>query len=172
MLSYPEGREPISDRQAWERAGTCASSFGPRARVHSLMKFSSSYYARIVDGQTGENLAELMVDRYSGAVYPEPGPCFARAASSRETAGEGDVQPYDQEGARSRADSFLAGYCPGSRALDGEDYPGYYSFYFGRQDTEGILSVNSSDGRVWVHSWHGIFLEEVLDGREKEGSPK
>ncbi|MPN19611.1 hypothetical protein SDC9_166983 [bioreactor metagenome] len=39
--------------------------------------------------------------------------------------------------------------------------PGYYTFDFGRQEIEGMLSVNAYSGQIWVHTWHGFYLGEM-----------
>jgi hypothetical protein len=35
---------------------------------------------------------------------------------------------------------------------------GYYTFDFGREDIEGMVSVNAYDAEIWVHTWHGFYL--------------
>jgi len=36
--------------------------------------------------------------------------------------------------------------------------PGYYTFDFGRNETESMLSVNAYSGQIWVHTWHGSYI--------------
>ncbi len=43
---------------------------------------------------------------------------------------------------------------------EGQAFPGYYTFDFGRQKVEGMLSVNAYTGEIWVHTGHGFFLGE------------
>jgi len=158
MHPYPEVCEPISGQRAREIANAFAAGIGPQAQVQKLMEFSSAYYAQIVDIHSGEGLVELLIDRYTGAAIPAPGPISSPNGSAAGI-GTGD-QIFDEEKARSQADRFLAGYLPGSIALEVQVFPGYYSVSFGRQGVEGLLSVNSSTGEVWVHSCNGIFIGE------------
>lgn len=45
----------------------------PGARLKDFMAFSQNYYAQVVD-ERGQGLFELIADRYTGVVSPEPGP--------------------------------------------------------------------------------------------------
>ena len=68
---------------------------------------------------------------------------------------------YGMAAAQKLADTFVAGYLPGGKVLEGFAFPGYYTFDYGRKATEGMLSVNAYAGEVWVHGWHGLSLGEV-----------
>ena len=68
---------------------------------------------------------------------------------------------YNMASAQKLADTFVAGYLPGGKVLEGLAFPGYYTFDYGRKAIEGMLSVNAYTGEVWVHGWHGLFLGEV-----------
>ncbi len=72
--------------------------------------------------------------------------------------GTGGDTRYDQAAAQQLATTFLAGYLPGATVLDGQAFPGYYTFDFGRGQVEAMLSVNAATGDVWVHTWHGPAL--------------
>ncbi len=68
---------------------------------------------------------------------------------------------YNLAAAQKLAATFVAGYLPTGRVLEGLAFPGYYTFDYGRKAIEGMLSVNAYTGEVWVHGWHGLFLGEV-----------
>ncbi len=68
---------------------------------------------------------------------------------------------YSMASAQKLADTFVAGYLPRGKVLEGLAFPGYYTFDYGRKAIEGMLSVNAYTGEVWVHGWHGLFLGEV-----------
>ena len=78
---------------------------------------------------------------------------------------QGQVAPaavrYNLAGAEKLAATFVTGYLPGGKVLEGLAFPGYYTFDYGRKAIEGMLSVNAYTGEVWVHGWHGLFLGEV-----------
>ena len=71
------------------------------------------------------------------------------------------VVRYTLTSAQKVADTFVAGYLPGGKVLEGLAFPGYYTFDYGRKAIEGMLSVNAYTGEVWVHGWHGLFLGEA-----------
>ena len=80
------------------------------------------------------------------------------------TPNQGQVAPltlrYNLAGAEKLAATFVTGYLPGGKVLEGLAFPGYYTFDYGRKAIEGMLSVNAYTGEVWVHNWHGLFLGE------------
>ena len=67
---------------------------------------------------------------------------------------------FEQVAAQKQAETFLAGYLPNGKILEGLAFPGYYTFDYGRKEIEGMLSVNAYTGEIWVHGWHGLFLGE------------
>jgi hypothetical protein len=146
---------PITESDAQQRLETFAAGCGADVHVADVMAFGSNYYAQLVDGN-GTGLGEVLVDRYTGAVSPEPGPNMMW--NSRWGAGTGSDTRYDQAAAQQLATTFLAGYLPGATVTVGLAFPGYYTFDFGRGQVEGMLSVNAATGEIWVHTWHGPAL--------------
>ncbi|RTI00095.1 peptidase M4, partial [Thermus scotoductus] len=109
----------------------------------------------------GQGLFELIADRYTGVVSPEPGPNMMW--NTRYSMMGGPVQApvrFPLEEAKKLAETFLKGYLPGAQVMEAGAFPGYYTFDFGRKEVEGMLSVNAYTGEVWVHTWHGFFLGE------------
>jgi len=132
----------------------------PGARLKDFMAFSQNYYAQVVD-EKGQGLFELIADRYTGVVSPEPGPNMMW--NTRYGMMGGPVQTpvrFPLTEARKLAETFLKGYLPGAQVMEAGAFPGYYTFDFGRKEVEGMLSVNAYTGEVWVHTWHGFFLGE------------
>jgi hypothetical protein len=160
MAVYAHDAKPVSEGEALNSLETYRSRYGTNVKIKDFMAFSINYYGQMVDATTGEGLAEVLVDRYTGAVYPEPGPNMmwnVRFGTTTETPGQAS---YDQTAARNLAAAFLADHLPGSQVMEGQAFPGYYTFDFGRQGIEGMLSVNAYTGDIWVHTWHGSFLGE------------
>jgi hypothetical protein len=165
MGFYPATATPLAKSDAQQRLVSFAAAFGPDVKVADLTPFASNYYAQLVDG-SGNGLAEVLVDRYTGAVYPEPGPNMMWNTRWGMQASAGAAMQYDQAAAQKLAEQFLTGYLPGAGVLEGTAFPGYYTFDFGRGRLEGMLSVNAATGEIWVHTWHGPALEE-----EQEATP-
>jgi len=160
MALYAPDAKPVPEDEALKSLETYRSRYGTNVKIKDFMAFSINYYSQLVDATTGEGLAEVLVDRYTGAVSPEPGPNMMwHVRSGMMTEAPGQVS-YDQTAAQNLAAAFLADYLPGSQVMEGQAFPGYYTFDFGRQEIEGMLSVNAYTGDIWVHTWHGSFLGE------------
>ncbi|NYT01334.1 MAG: peptidase M4 [Methanosarcinales archaeon] len=157
MAVYSPQDKPTSPEVAMQSLKDYSARYGSAVEVDDFMAFTSNYYAQMVDPDSGEGLAEVLVDRYSGLVYPEPGPNVMWNSRYGSWQSEGDIR-YDQTAASGLAGQFLAGFLPGSTVMEGQAFPGYYTFDFGRQEIEGMLSVNAYTGEVWVHNWHGSYL--------------
>jgi hypothetical protein len=176
MSTYAPSAHPISQDEARRRAQGFVGRYGAQVKIRDFMVFAENYYAQVVDAATGSGLAEVLVDRYTGVVQPEPGPDmlwntrFGMQGGEYGTGMMGSNQGrqvpsapvrYTQAAAQKLADTFVAGYLPGGKVLEGLPFPGYYTFDYGRKAIEGMLSVNAFTGEVWVHGWHGVYLGEV-----------
>ncbi|HII81394.1 MAG TPA: peptidase M4, partial [Methanosarcina sp.] len=135
-----------------------AQQYGPEIEIEDLMAFSSNYYGVVKDAKNDQYIAEVVVDRYSGSAYPEPGPNMMW--NTRYGAGRAQAEgvSYDLAGSKKLAGEFLTGYLPEAQIMESHEMPGYYTFDFGRQEIEGMLSVNAYSGQIWVHTWHGPYL--------------
>jgi hypothetical protein len=155
-LYYPEAK-PITQDEAIKNMESFAKQYGSNMEVEDFMAFSSNYYAVVKDADSGQDIAEMLVDRYSGSAYPEPGPNMMW--NTLYGAGRMQAQStYDLTKAKRLADDFLTNYLPGAKILESKAMPGYYTFDFGRNDTEGMMSVNAYSGQIWVHTWHGFYV--------------
>jgi hypothetical protein len=160
MALYPPEARPIPQEIARARMEAYARRLYPGARLKDFMAFSQNYYAQVVD-ERGQGLWELIADRYTGVVSPEPGPnmMWNTRYGMMGFPGQAPVR-YDLEAAKALAETFLKGYLPGAQVMEEEVFPGYYTFDFGRKTVEGMLSVNAYTGEIWIHTWHGFFLGE------------
>ena len=60
-------------REAFEQA--VSNSYGDsNLEVEEVMEFANNYYAEVKESDTGIYAMELLIDKRSGQVYPEPGP--------------------------------------------------------------------------------------------------
>jgi len=139
--------------------------------VTEIMEFERNTYAIVAEEGTGIGAMELLVDRRSGAVGPEPGPNMmwnAKYGMHRGgrmgmmggyATGEMTLSP---EEAQDVAQRWLDANRPGRTAGDADAFYGYYTLHFLNDgDIEGMLSVHGSTGDVWYHSWHGDFIALV-----------
>jgi hypothetical protein len=180
LAVYAPTAKPIPDAKAMTQLEAFATRYGADARVKDVMVFGENVYAQIVDAK-GAGLGELLVDRYSSVVQPEPGPNmmwnsrfgmgWGGSGMMNGSPNTGMMNPsprqtvatvrYAQTAAQALATGFLSGFLPGAKVHDGQAFPGYYTFDFGRTEVEGMLSVNALTGEIWVHTWHGPFITEL-----------
>jgi len=141
--------------------------------VTEVMEFERNFYAIVAEEDTGIGAMEVLVDRASGAVGPEPGPnmmwnaeygMHGRAGGMMGrggmmggyATGEMSLSPQQAEEA---AQEWLDANFPGRAAGEADPFYGYYTLHFLKDgEIEGMLSVHGSSGDVWYHSWHGDFI--------------
>jgi hypothetical protein len=138
------------------------------------MEFEENFYAEVEEESTGIHAFELLVNRYTAAVYPEPGPNmmwnteYGHMADGHmggmmgrgtgyAPSGEATVTPAQ---ALQYAQQYLDEAMPGATVSDEADaFYGYYTIHVLRDGAvSGMLSVNSYTGNVWYHNWHGDFI--------------
>lgn len=151
----------------------------------------SDYYFSIIEEETGRGAMELLVNPYTGAVYPEFGPNmmwdlkygmhkqnnYAVMGGMRGSYGRYDDYSYselDEVNELTRIEAYAYGseYILNNiseTALLSEDahaFYGYYTFHIEEANkTIGMLSVNGYSGDVWYHDWHGELIE-LIEGHQ------
>ena len=155
--------------QAVESVRQYLTSYGYQGLVLTeVMEFSDNYYAEVEEESTNIHAFELLIDRFTGEVYPEPGPNMMwntryghmggmMAGWERRQVETISITP-DQ--ARDIAQRWLEKFMPGvSTAEQVESFYGYYTIHVLKEgQVDGMLSVNGYTGQVWYHTWHGDFI--------------
>jgi hypothetical protein len=157
MAPYAASQKPLSDTELRQRLTDYAATCTADLRVEGIIPFANDYYARLVAAD-GTGVGEILADRFTGVVYPEPGPTMmwnGRYGYAGRTAAN---TTGDEAAATNAADSFLSTYLPGATVLEGMGFPGYYTFTFGQGSAAGLMSVDVSTGAVWAHVWLGPIL--------------
>jgi len=179
--------EPLTIDQAAEKAQQYLKSYNNAdLALAEVMAFDNNFYAVVTEKSTGVGAFEVLVNRYTGVVHPEPGPnmmwnteyghTLAPALRSGASAGVGNTGGMmggarnQQKGpltvtvaqARTAAQQWLDANQPGAKLADDEmQFPGYYTMDFLKDGkTAGMLSVNGYSGQVWYHTWHSNFISE------------
>jgi len=180
---YPGTGTPITMDQAIEAARQYLAAYGnPDLALTEVMEFSNNFYAEVEEESTGIHAFELLIHRYTGAVYPEPGPNMMWNTKYGHMGGWGGMpalspvegmgmmggwwrtptadMPVTPEQARRYAQEYLDPYLPGTMVADEADaFYGYYTIHVLRDgQIYGMLSVNGYTGQVWYHTWHGDFI--------------
>jgi hypothetical protein len=156
MALYSADAQPLSEEDARNRVQAYLGRYGSDIRIGDFMEFSLNYYVELKDADD-RSIAEILVDRYTGVITPEPGPNIIWNTRYDDQYASSAVE-YDLAEGRSQAEKFLAGYLPEATLHESITYPGYYTFDFGRDRIEGMLSVNAYTGDIWVHTWHGQYI--------------
>ena len=141
----------------------------PGLEITEVMEFERNFYAIVAEESTGIGAMELLVDKSSGTVGPEPGPNMMSNAEYGMMGGRGmrgmmggfatGETTLSTQAAQDVAQGWLDANLPGRTAGEADPFYGYYTLHFQQDgEIEGMLSVHGSSGAVWYHSWHGDFI--------------
>lgn len=132
--------------------------------VAEVMEFEDNFYAVIHDETSSKGAMELLVDPFTGSVYPEYGPnmMWNQKYGHMGRWFSGDEQLTLDDAAQA-AQQALDDQLPGAEVEGmGFEFPGYFTFdYAVDGQITGMLSVNASTGDAWLHTWHGAFITEI-----------
>jgi hypothetical protein len=187
--AYPvqPGTEQLTMVQAADAVNRYLGTFwGGDLVVAEVMEFDNHFYAAAKEKSSGIYAFEVLVDKWTGAVVPEPGPnmmwntkyghmgagMMGGGMMGSPSWGWGGRQGFrnwsesnkdmsvSPEAARKYAQEFLDQRLPGTQAEDDADaFYGYYTLHVERDGkTIGMLGVNGYTGWVWYHEWHGKFI--------------
>jgi hypothetical protein len=182
MMGYgsanPTNAQPITFDQAVDAAQQYLKNYNNAdLKLAEVMEFDNNFYAVVTEKSTGVGAFELLVNRYTGYVTPEPGPNMMWNTKYGPMAGQGGMMGGMMGGgwnqqtgpltvtvdqARTAAQQWLDANQPGAKLADDEmQFYGHYSMDFLKDGkTAGMLSVNGYTGQVWYHTWHGNFISE------------
>ncbi|MCC7353273.1 MAG: hypothetical protein IT330_05900 [Anaerolineae bacterium] len=153
----------------------------PDLEIAEIMEFEYNFYAQVREKSTEINAFELLIDPYTGFVWPEYGPNMMWNTKYGHMGGMGGMMmygwggqgngqptadmPVTPEEATRYAQEYLKARNSGLTAGEPETFYGYYTLHTSGSDgePEGMLSVNGYTGRVWYHAWHGRFLGMVSE---------
>lgn len=186
---YPvqSGTDPLTMEQADGVVDRYLRTFwGEDFEVAEIMEFDNHFYAAAREKSSGIHAFEVLVNRWTGAIVPEPGPnmmwntkyghmgagMMGGAMMGAPSWGWGGRRGYrnltesnremnvSPEEARTYAQEFLDERLPGTQVEDeADEFYGYYTLHVEKDgEIVGMLGVNGYTGWVWYHEWHGKFL--------------
>jgi len=148
------------------------ANYGSDEELHigEIMIFDNHAYAEVIEEETGIGAFEVLVDPETLAVFPEIGPNMMwnlkyghmRSGMMGDGyTGSGVDMPISGEDAIRIANEYLRGNKSGLTASsDADPFYGYYTIHTLKDDhVDGMLSVNGYDGEIFLHTWHGDFIE-------------
>ena len=181
--AYRHDGAMVTMGDAIDIAGRFMNSLGNSAlALAEVEEWEFNYYVVVKEaGPSNYKAFQLIIDKWTGFVMPEPGPSmmwnqkYGGMMNSMTDGMPGHMNRRDRkkteptftvtpEAAASNANQFLRERF--RRALVVESVPdvffGFYNFDVYDAVTGakyGMLSVNGSSGQVWYHTWHGNFIQ-------------
>ena len=142
-----------------------------------VMQFDNHFYAQAVEVDSGRGAFEFLIDPATGTVYPEHGPNMMWNLGYGMHSGRwGMMQDWDApdttdsaemtvsvDAAQAAAQAYLDEFYPGMTVDEGADtFYGYYTLHILEDGAiVGMLSVNGTTEQVWLHNWHGEFVDMI-----------
>jgi hypothetical protein len=150
-----------------------------------VMIFDNNAYVIVKESETGFGAFELIVDPSSQVAYPEYGPNmmwnlkYDGLNHNGMMGGQGMMSGWDYQAIPSTivsaemtvapeqaieyAQKYLdVNYAGATAAADPMQFYGYYTLDFEKDGKIiGMLSVNGYNGQIFLHTWHGSFIEEA-----------
>ena len=143
------------------------SQNNPDLAIDEVMEFEQNFYIIYYEKSTGIGAFETLIDKSTGRIFPEYGPNMmwnTKYGHGGMMGGWSQLPPEDnfvnEDDAIRFAQDFLDSVYPGTVAEDPHPFYGYYTLHVTKDgEIYGMLSVNSIDGAVWYHNWHGAYIQ-------------
>jgi hypothetical protein len=169
---YANTGSPLTVNNAVTIAQNYVTSIGnPDLVVKQVEEYSANFYVQVNEKSTNNGAFELLINKYTGSIYPEMGPNMmwnTKYGMMRSGILGGifgtptATMPVTAAQATIDAQQYLNTYVAGSTTGDVTAFHGYYTIeVLTNGTTSGMLSINGYTGLVWVHTWHGTFIQEV-----------
>ncbi len=169
---YTYNGSPLSINTASTIAQNYVSSIGnPDLVVKQVEEYSANFYVQVNEKSTGHGAFELLISKYTGSIYPEMGPNMMWNTKYGMMRGgilggifgtPTTTMTITAAQAQTDAQQYLNTYIPGTTTGDVTTFYGYYTIEVLNGTTPyGMLSINGYSGQVWVHTWHGTFIQEL-----------
>jgi hypothetical protein len=130
--------------------------------IAEVIEFDNHFYTGIKEISTGKYAIELLVNRYTGSVFPEMGPNMMwNTKYGHMNWNAQGTATVTEEQAIEKAQKYLETAALPETEVEGADaFYGYYTLEVIKGgNVYGMLSVNSNTGAVWYHNWHGTFVK-------------
>ena len=163
---------PLTIANAETIAENYVSSTGnPDLVVKQVEEYTNNFYVQVNEQSTGNGAFELLINKYTGSIYPEMGPNMMWNTKYGMMRGgilggifgtPTTTMTVTPEQATTDAQQYLNTYISGATTGDVTTSYGYYTIeVLNGAATYGMLSVNGYSGQVWFHTWHGTFIQEL-----------
>ncbi len=132
----------------------------PDIELADLEEWEFNFYVEYKEKSTGTGAFQMLIDKYTGTMFPEMGPNMMW--NTKYMMGlQAGAMSITEEQAGMYARQFLDSRLPGTKAENGGVFYGYYHFDVKKDDMMyGMLDINGYSGQAWYHTWHGNFIQE------------
>ena len=167
----PGPGKPLSLDEAAAQAQKYLVAWGnDDLQLSEVMEFSNHFYVEVAEKGAGMKAFELLLNKYTGAIFPEPGPnmmwnlkygaMVSGMMGGLSQPDQAAKMPVTTEKAHELAQKALDAQGQGLKVEGGADqFYGYYTLHVLKDGkTYGMLGVNAFTGQVWLHTWHGRFI--------------
>ncbi len=169
---YTYNGTPLNITTAKTIAQNYVASLGnPDLTVKQIEEYTANYYVQVNEKSTGNGAFQLLINKYTGSIYPEMGPNMMWNTKYGMMRGgilggifgtPTTTMTVTAAQATANAQQYLTTYLPGTTVGDVTTFYGYYNIeVLSNGITYGMLSVNGYTGQVWYHTWHGTFVQEL-----------
>ncbi|MCJ7560157.1 hypothetical protein MUO79_06015 [Candidatus Bathyarchaeota archaeon] len=172
--AYPNGTytSPITIDSAVTIAQRYLTSLSnPDLAIDEVEEYTQNFYVLYYEKSTGNGAFEMLIDKYTGSIYPEMGPNMMWNTKYGMMSGgmmgwlrgtPSTVMSLTTDQAKAYAQQYLNASLLGTTVGDVTTFYGYYHIdMLLSGNTYGMLSVNGYTGQVWYHTWHGTFVQQV-----------
>ena len=187
-----DSEEKLSLDQIESIVNDYIKGYGANLEVSDIFVYKDTdYYVSVEEKDSGKGAMELLVNPYTGRVYPEYGPNMMwnekydmmhggyGMQGGYGMMGPGRWNNYNDNRVYSKqiskeqavgiADEYVKDILGEELSVTGEghEFYGYYTFHINQDNnTLGMMSVNYYTGEVWYHDWHGELEQVISDHKE------
>lgn len=159
MMGYTDNANanPLTIEKANEAVEQYLAATGNTdLELTEVVEFDNNFYAAVREKSTGVHAFELLVNMYTGTIVAEMGPNImwnTRYSPMAAMMGS-QVHNVTEKQALEYAQQYLDKALTGAKAVYTDAFYGYYTVHVLKDGKlSGMISVHSSTGAVWNHSW-------------------
>lgn len=196
LRSYEKDYDKLTVEELEVFVNKYISSYETELEISDVFIYEDSeYYYSIIEKETGRGAMELLVNPFTGSIYPEYGPNMmwnfkygmhgpsGMMSGRNMMSGRGMMgynnSDFDTSDFGDNEITSEEAYNYGVKYLDKlndelelskefHEFYGYFTFHVDMDGkTYGMMSVNGFTGDVWYHDWHGKLIE-VIDGHGED----
>jgi hypothetical protein len=168
---YGTTTTPLTISQAVTAANEYLTSLNnPNLAIANVQEYAVNFRFTLYEKSTGIGAYELIINKYTGYVYPGMGPSVTwntkygiiNGVLTVYNATATATMPVTATQAQTFAQQYLSTVMPATTVGNTTPFYGYYNVeVLSGGNMYGTLSVNGYTGQIWYQAWHGSFIQET-----------